>query len=474
MATARLHPPQLEAYNSTATEILYGGAAGGGKSYLLRVSGIRWALAVPGVTVYLVRSTFPDLEANHLEGPGNFHELLEDYTKAGEVKWGEQKRAFTFKNGSIIKLVHLTHDSDLRNFYGRQIGVLLMDELTHFTEKQYRFLRGRVRLGGLKVPPQYKDRLPRIEAGSNPGSVGHAWVKRSFVSPQAPRKIWRAPKGDGGKLRQFIPARLEDNPTMMETDPDYADTLEGLGTPELVKAMRDGDWDVVAGMAFEMWDAGKHVIDPFEIPPHWTRIRALDWGSSKPFSVGWWAVSDGTIPRVPAGALVRYREWYGCTRKPDTGVRMESPEVARGIKAREADEKITMGVADPATQNKQDGPSTRDRMAGEGVFFKMGDNNRHQGYLEVRARLKGFDGVPMLFVFDTCREFLRTVPVLVMDEHDPEDLDTRQEDHIYDETRYACMSRAFETRTGKPGPKPDSWARAFARANNPVNDWKAA
>ena len=455
-----LHKRQTEAFGSPATELLYGGAAGGGKSFYLRVSAIRWALAVPGLQVYLFRRTFPDLRANHLRGANNFNVLLADQLTAGQVKWREDSKEFMFASGSMIKLAHLEYEADVEKYHGAEIHVALFDELTHVTEYQYRFIRSRVRLGGLEVPGHLKDRLPRLEAGSNPGSVGHAWVKRTWVNAAPPGEIWQATEAEGGKRRQYIPAKVTDNPTLLKNDPDYMANLAGLGSPDLVKAMRDGDWDIVAGQAFEMWVRDKHVIAPFKIPRHWTRFRSIDWGSAKPFSVGWWAISDGTISGIPVNAMVRYREWYGCTGKPDMGIRMKSKDVAKGIKEREQrGEKIAYGVADPAMFNQHDGPSTAENMAREGVAWKRGDNDRLNGYQEVRTRFEFDDEteLPMLLVFNTCTDFIRTIPDLVMDADKPEDLDTTQEDHIYDEMRYGCMSRPFAKFVSPPGGRRDAY-----------------
>lgn len=450
-----LHPKQLEAYNSQATEILYGGAAGGGKSYYLRIAAIMWALRCPGAQIYLVRRSQPDLIANHLYGIGGFIDLLDTLSSQGFVRFKVKQNEYHFSNGSIIFLRHCATDSDLENFQGREIHVLLMDELTHFPEHHYTWLRGRVRLGGLQIPEAYKHLMPRIECGSNPGSRGHAWVKRTFVSPKAPMEIWQPEEVDFS--RQYIPAKLTDNPTLTDNDPGYAKRLSGLGNEALIRALRDGDWDIVAGQAFDMWREDIHCVDSFDIPKDWLRFRCMDWGSAHPFCVGWFAVARETFGKIPKGSLVMYREWYGWSGKPNEGLKMTSADVADGVLYLEKpDERISYSIADTEIFSQKDGPTIAERMAEKGVHWERADKNRINGLAEVIRRLKGKgshnnvklpmdqwndDEKPTLYFFNTYRDgVIRTLPTLVMDERRIEDIDQKQEDHPYDMVRYACMS----------------------------------
>ena len=266
--------------------------------------------------------------------------------------------------------------------------------------------------------------------------------------------------------RVFIPARIRDNPALMESDPRYVDRLKAVGSPQLVRAWLEGDWDQIEGAFFEEWSAAKHVIQPFSIPSDWTRFRSMDYGSAKPFSVGWWAVvqddyllNPGKI--LPRGALVRYREWYGWTGTPNQGLKIPAEEIAAGIVSRETDhngrrEEISYGILDPSAFSVISGPSIAETMQRHGVSFRRADNSRRSvmkkmgGWDQVRARLIGDDdGRPMLYVFKNCLQLIRTLPVLQHDERDPEDVDTEQEDHAPDECRYACMSRPFRSRVTK-------------------------
>ena len=261
---------------------------------------------------------------------------------------------------------------------------------------------------------------------------------------------------EGGMLRQYIPALLDDNPSLEEDDPNYEAKLKGLGSPALVRAMRYGDWDVIQGAFFPEFSREKHVIRPFKIPDHWIKFRSYDHGHAKPFSVGWHAVSDGTAAYrgdeelfFPAGALIRYREWYGAT-KPNEGLRIGAADIAQGILSRQAPgEKIRYSVGDPSITKEEGGPSIRELLADNGVYFDRADNTRLAGWAQCRDRLIGHDDKPMYYVFDTCHDFIRTVPALQHDEKKPEDVDTEGEDHTGDEWRYACMSRPYH----RPVPK---------------------
>jgi hypothetical protein len=453
----RLHAKQGVALETPATEVLYGGAVGGGKSFLMRAAAIRWCGSIPGLQVYLFRRLRDDLVKNHIEGPKGLRMLLAPWARAGLVDIVEDE--IRFWNGSKIYLCHCKDEKDRFKYLGAEIHVLLIDELTTFTETIYRFLRSRVRMVGVKLLDQFKGLFPRILCGSNPGNVGHSWVKAAFIDPRAPLRVERMVDEEGGMLRQYIPARLEDNPSMAEDDPGYAGKVSGLGSPELVKAMRDGNWNVVAGAYFPEFSTEHHVIPPRSLPTYWQKFRSFDWGSARPFSVGWWAVSDGELAEFPRGALIRYREWYGAKRDeagrtiPNTGLRLTAEQVADGIVERERGDmtgnKTMGGVADPSIFAEDGGPSIADRMAGRKCFWRPADNTRvgrigaSGGWDQVRARLIGDGESPALFVFDTCLDFIRTFPTLQHDEGRIEDVQTESEDHVADETRYACLSRPY-------------------------------
>lgn len=388
-----------------------------------------------------------------MEGPSSFPVLLSEWVDKKFCKINNSENSIEFWNGSKIFLCHCQYEKDKYKYQGAEIHVLLIDELTHFTDSIYRYLRGRVRLAGLKLADKYKGCFPRIINGSNPGGAGHNWVKAAFVD-QGPMVKVKQPKSEGGMLRQYIPAKLDDNPTLLNDDPDYLDRLEGLGNPALIKAMKSGDWNIVDGGMFDdVWHDQTHIIEPFAIPKSWHVDRSFDWGSSRPFSVGWWAESDGTEATLadgskrnfPRGTLFRISEWYGWNGKPNEGLKMLAGDIAKGIKEREASlgVKVKPGPADNSIFDTQDGNCIADNMAAAGVRWERSDKSpgsRKNGWELLRGRLAESRKHPMekpgLFVFSNCRQFIRTVPTLPRDESKTDDIDTDAEDHIADETRY--------------------------------------
>lgn len=478
---------------SEATEILYGGAAGGGKSFFMRALAIILCALIPGLNVYLFRRIAGDLFKNHIEGTGGFPAMLASMIVSGHVKIVDDE--IRFWNGSKIFLCHCQHEKDRFKYQGAEIHVLLIDEATMFTEVIYRFLRGRLRAPNLGIPQWAIDlfrerfgvhlpaKIPLAVLGSNPGNIGHGWVKTFFIDGVLPLEIRRMPKAEGGMLRQFVPARLEDNHHVDQED--YDGKLQGLGSKELVRAMREGDWSIISGAFFDNIRETKHKLPGLIPPKHWTRFRSLDWGSAKPFSIGWWCVAeaewvkfrDGSERMLPAGALVRYREWYGVKRDAegkaiaDVGLRLDSEAVGRGIMQREAGEKIDeqMSVADPSLWKEDGGPSHAERMlkcdpknplALVGPRFRPADNDRVRGWQHLYTWL-GWedqeDEMPMMYVTEDCPDWWRTVPALQHDEIKREDINSAMEDHAGDDTRYACRSRPI-SRVPKPraasGPSP--------------------
>jgi hypothetical protein len=469
-----LHPKQRIAFESPATEALYGGAAGGGKSYLMRICAMLWCGEIAGLQVYLFRRTRGDLARNHVEGPKGLRALLAPWVATGfcEIVADEIR----FANGARIFLCHCNEESDIYKYQGAEIHVLLIDELTHFTEDMYRFLRNRVRMVGIRVPDKHAGCFPRVLCGANPGNIGHLWVKRTFVEGCVPLAIRQMGEREGGMRRQYIPARLEDNPSMATDDPGYGARLEGLGSHALVQAMRWGDWDVVAGAFLDCWSHRRHVVDPFVLPDHWPRFRSGDWGSAVPSSFGWWGVVTESYKTpggiwLPRGCLVRYREYYSMQPgRPNVGLKLPAETVgARLAELERNDPAISYGVLDPSAFRSDGGPTIAQRLtsgSGGKIFFRPADNTRVPGrgamggWDQVRARLIGdADGRAMMVFFSTCHDTIRTLPALQHDSARPEDVDTHGEDHAADDIRYACMSRPWvpPAKTAAPVKPVDRW-----------------
>jgi hypothetical protein len=297
----------------------------------------------------------------------------------------------------------------------------------------------------------------------NPGGPSHTAVKSEFIDMGENRLVVDP---DTQLTKVFIPSKITDNPALTDADPQYVNRLRAVGSPELVRAWLDGDWDVIEGAFFPEWNRARHVIQPFPVPNDWIKFRALDWGSAAPFAVGWWCVVQETFEHdgrvLPRGAVVNYREWYGQRPgQPNVGLKMTAEAVARGIVERETDEQghreyVAYGVADPAAFAVISGPSIAETFARNGVHFRRADNARKStakkmgGWDQVRMRLKGDgDGNPTLFVFSSCRDLIRTLPALQHDPHNAEDADSDGEDHAPDCMRYACMSRPFLQRVTK-------------------------
>ena len=460
-----LHQKQAEVLFSPATEILFGGAAGPGKSYLLRAAAIIWCNDIPGLQVYLIRRTYPELMANHMEGPKSLRAMLAPWVEIGKVKIIQNDIRF-MHNGSAIHLRHCQYEKDVYDFQGAEIHCLLIDELTTFTSTIYEFLRGRVRMTGIKVPKRWEGKFPRILCGSNPGNIGHNWVKAAFVDYGT--NMHETSSEEGGMLRQFIPALMEDNPNLLEDDPGYRERLHGMSDKSLVRAMEFGDWDMVAGGAIsDLWDRKRHVVEPFKIPKGWYIDRSFDWGSTRPFSLGWWAESDGSPAMLmgnrkrtwPKGTLFRIAEWYGWNGKPDEGCRMEDIEIGKRMKEMELEMKETLGIgkvnpgpADGMIFESQPGkPSIAqgiEKGYGKKDLFYPADKrpgSRIRRLAVFRRMLAASQKEPMeeagIFFFETCLSgAIRTIPTLPRDPRKPEDIDTASEDHVWDEIGYRITS----------------------------------
>jgi hypothetical protein len=437
--------PQTLLLSCPVFEVFYGGARGGGKTessigdwlqhsdtYGEGAIGIffRRKLVQLAEVIARTKQIFPKLGA----------------------KYNEQQKTWTMKNGARLKFAYLERDDDAEEYQGHSYTRIYIEELTNFpSSSPIDKLRATLRSGsGVPVG---------MRLTGNPGGPGHTWVKSRYIDP--------APKGfkiitestdvviDGIKQtvslsRVFIPSKLGDNQLLMKGDPTYVLRLKQSGSAQLVQAWLDGNWDVIDGAFFDCWDEDKHVLPHSfiaRIPKNSQIYRAFDWGSYRPFSVGWYAISDGTWG-LPKSALLKFHEWYGASG-PNKGLKLTAEAVAEGIKNRELDLykhwqlRCSYGVADPAIYIRDGGPSIAEAMAVKGVSWRKADNKRKPGAEQVRSRLTGDGTTPMLYFLSSCEDTIRTLPTLQHDDHDCEDVDTEGEDHAYDETRYACMARPW-------------------------------
>lgn len=436
-------------------EALYGGAAGGGKSDCAIAEALR-QVHIPHYRGLILRKTYPQLS-----------ELIdrsrEIYLPAfPEAKYNDGKHVWTFPSGAKIYFGSMQHTKDRTNYQGKRYDFIDFDELTHFTWDEYSYLFSRNR-------PNGPGTRCYIRAQANPGGIGHGWVKERFITPAPPMKtIWEEveiafPDGHKEKRKKsriFVPSTIFDNEILMRNDPEYITRLAQLPDAEK-RALLYGDWDSFSGQVFTEWRnnpdeyemrKNTHVISGFRVPDSWKIYRGFDFGYSKPFSVGWHAVDHD-------GRLYRIRELYGCTGTPNEGVRWEPAQIARKIKEIEKEDvnlksKYINGIADPSIFDESRGESVAVMMEREGVYFEKGDNTRIAGKMQLHNRF-AFDenGIPMLYVFNTCKHFIRTVPALVYSQTDVEDIDTATEDHIYDEVRYVCMANPINPPTKPTKPK---------------------
>lgn len=488
----QLQRKQNYAFESPATETLYGGAAFGGKSHLMRVAAITWCFEIPGLMVYLFRRVEDDLTKNHMEGPRGFRAMLADWVQLGLVEIVQTEIRFVF-NGSRIFLCHCKDEAHRFKYHGAEIHVLMIDELTTFTEVIYRYLRFRVRMVGIKdrLPAKYRqghvgpsgevnehDLFPRVLNSSNPGNMGHTWVKRAFIDAAPAMKRWQTPDEEGGFVRQYIPALMTDNPLGMAEDPQYVKRTRGLLDPELVRAMESGDWNVLIGGFFPEFSKARHVIKPTTLPKEWKRFTMTDWGSSAPFWTGWAVIvqddvkATGTLGNpisIPRGSLVVFREWYGCRPKQvNVGIQLPVESWAMGVLKR-SPEAIEYDVVDTSMFDQDGGPSLAERamkvkLKGRRLMLRRADKRRLPGWDQLRYRLQGDqpgegDERPTLYIVEDCKHVIRTLESLQRDELKREDADTDGEDHPVDGLRYGCMSRPRRKSDPSPritGPKPGS------------------
>ncbi len=479
-------PRQQLLHSTFARQILYGGAAGGGKSRSLRADAIIFCLQNPGLQAYLFRRTLKELEDNHVKWL-----RVELPKELGTYNF--TRNEYTFFNGSMLNFCYCEREKDVTRYQGAEMHWVGIDEAAHFTDFQINYLKTRNRLGGFK-PEMDGARLPRFAMGSNPGGPGHNYLKSIFLDKAPPETVFhddtmvdpRKPD-DKGWTSIFIPAKMSDNKYL---DEDYGASFSGL-PPELADALREGDWDAVVGKALHNLSRDQHRLRSFLPPRHWTHFQVIDWGTASPFSVGWYCISEGAELKAKggyparylgAGAIIRFREWYGWSGRPNVGCRKSAQYVARGIVHREKDLPVMdYRVGDTDMWADRGARSIAEIMAEvePSMIMKKAKKDRRHNYAEIISRLAGNpefqdDGVveedPMFFATDNCTHFWRTVPSLVIDDTDPDKgpATAHTEDHVYDEIAYACRSRPFITT--KRDRYEEEWGEEIRRARQGAGD----
>ena len=448
--------PQALFLSCPYPELLFGGARGPGKTDSLLMSFLQHVGKGygPDWRGIIFRQTYKQLEEIIAKTQRFFKAIIPG------ASFNKSNSSWHFPQGESLSLRHARRPADMENYQGHEYPFVGFDELCNLPSQEvYEKAKAFCRSSNPDVPKI-------IRCTANPLGPGHLWVKRYFIDPAPP--LTPITGSHGGK-RVFIPATIYDNKHLIEADPEYLARLESIADDSLRRAWLEGDWNVVAGSFFgDVWSS-RNVIRPFAIPQSWYCFRSFDWGSSRPFSVGFWAIADGTQAPdgefYPKGSLIRFAEWYGAKKDangqiiPNDGLRISSKDVARGILERERTMysrmkiKINPGPADPAIYARQDGPSVADNMAAEGISWIPADNTRITGWQQVRERIWGEEAEPLvrkpyLYVFQNCTEVIRTLPAAPHDERIPDDIDTEFEDHALDDLRYACMFRKREVHFG--------------------------
>ena len=405
-----------------------------------------------------------------MDGPTSFPELLRPWVREKLVKIRENEVEFTFNN-SLISLAQIRTEEDLEKAQGREKHVLVCDEATQLPRRHIESLRGWVRMpkemkvllpqqiGHLytHVPKdEIQDLFPRVIYTANPIGASVSYFRKQFVEPRKPFEIERAADKEGGFLRQYIPSRIDDNPSADKEAQRRRLSSFGEAT---AKALIEGTWDQPTGDYFPEWDEDKHVCPDFIPPKEWFKFRTLDLGYAEPTAVYWWCVADGSevIGRkgekiwFPSGSLVAYREWYVCDKEnPDKGLRMRNNDIAQGVLNRtpEATSNITLTDSlpfqDRGSSNGQNNKkyTVADVFGEEGVPLMKGNTARIHGWSQLRDRLIGIDDVALIYLSESCKYARDYIPALPYSESNPEDAAEHGETtHSCDAIRLACTAR---------------------------------
>ena len=378
---------------SKAFETLFGGAAGGGKSHGQLLDALRFAVVYPGSRQLMLRRTMPELERSLVPAALRLYPQSVASYKVSEHRWD-------FINGSTLEFGYCDAESDVTKYQSAEYDVIRFDELTHFTESQFTYLLSRIR-GANSYPKQ-------VKATTNPGGIGHQWVKSRFIDPMPPDEMHEF----DGETRLFLPARLTDNPFLRRADAGYEKRLRLLSVHDR-RALLDGVWELDEGRYFSEFSPALHVVPPHEIPDGWRRYLTIDYGLDM-LAALW-------IAQSPDGRSVVYRELY------EPGL-IISEAAARILSSEASGEHIDVRLAPPDLWNRRQetGKSAVQLFADCGLDFEKSSNERVAGWLALHELLtprRDTDGEmrPRLTIFSSCRNLIRTLPALQHDTRNPSD-----------------------------------------------------
>ncbi len=426
-----LTPRQWEFVNATADEVLFGGAAGGGKSFGQLADALLYALQYPGSRQLLLRRTYPELEKSLVRG------MLALYPSS-MFTYKKSEHTGRFCNGSLIDLGYCDHENDVYKYQSAEYDVIRFDELTHFTEQMYVYLISRLR-GSNGYPKQ-------VKSSTNPGGLGHGWVKSRFVDIGEPDKVYNFTAGS----RLFLPAGVQDNRFLMQKDPEYVRRLENLSEQDK-RALLYGEWDLFEGQFFDLWRRELHVVAPFIIEEGWRKYFVMDYGLDM--------LAAYLVAVDSMGNAYVYKELY--EGKDNGGNGHIVSAAADRIRAFTEGERISCYLAPPDlwSRQKDTGKSMAALFAEQGVRLTKAPNGRATGWMQLKEWLRPVqqeDGVirPRMRIFSTCVNLIRTLPALQYDKRDPGDCarEPHELTHGPDALRYfaAASPRATEVAAERP------------------------
>ena len=429
----KISPKQQKFLSADADEVLFGGAAGGGKSYGQVIDAFIYAMKHPGSKQIIFRRTFPELDKSIIRT------VLALYPRS-LFKYNSTNHTGKFENGSILDFGYCDSANDVFKYQSAEFDVIRFDELTHFPEEIYTYLISRLR-GANDFPKS-------VKSSTNPGGIGHTWVKERFIDMGAPDEVHRFDTG----TRIFIPSKVQDNCFLMAKDKDYIKRLENLDEKNK-KALLYGDWDIFDGLYFEEFKRDIHVCKPFEIPSDWRRYRAIDYGLDC-FACLWIAVNS-------LGECYVYREFA----KPDmviSDAASRANELSKGEQI-----KITYSPPDLWSRSQESGKSRVDLFRSGGLTLHKSDNNRVSGWMCIKEMLKpNANGDVKLHIFSTCTELIKCITSIQIDDKNPNDCATEPHNitHLPDALRYFAIMHY------RPNAKKEEKKTEFFSSDNKSKD----